>query len=245
MQPIGTRIRADLAAMRDADYAAFTARLIPNIDAGRILGVRMPQLRRYAKTLLRDPERDAFLAALPHETQEENILHALLLSQMAGDFDAVLPKIQRFLPYIDNWAVTDCFSPRCFDAEREKTYAFCLDCLDSAHPYTVRFGIVTLLMRFLQEGFDPAILPRLAALPAGEYYVDMAVAWYLSQALAYQYDAVLPAIEGGIYSRFVHNKAIQKAIESYRVSEAHKTYLRTLRRGKDTPEAHKTKETPQ
>jgi len=223
----------DLFALRDADYAAFTARLIPNIAADRILGVRMPALRTYAKAFFRDPARENFLAALPHRYHEENLLHALLLAQLQEDFDDVLPKIERFLPYIDNWAVTDSFSPRCFDREGEKTYAFCLRCLDSDHPYTVRFGIVTLLLRFLKSNFDPAILPRLAALPAGEYYVDMAVAWYLSQALADQYEAVLPMLEQHHYSLFVHNKAIQKAIESYRIPVEHKSYLKTLRRTHD------------
>jgi len=226
-----SRIVSDLAALRDTDYAAFTARLIPNIDADRILGVRMSALRKYAKMLARDPAaRDVFLSVLPHHYQEENLLHVLLLSDLREDFDVVLPKIECFLPHIDNWAVTDSFSPRCFDNAREQTYAFCLRCLDSAHPYTVRFGIVTLLFRYLQKDFDPAILERLTRIPAGEYYVDMAVAWYLSQALAYQYGAALPLIECGAYPRFIHNKAIQKAIESYRIPQEHKAYLKTLRR---------------
>lgn len=230
------RVQGDLAALGDAAYAAFTARLIPNIDAGRILGVRMPVLRRYAKTFSHDPACETFLAALPHRYHEENLLHALLLSACRDDFETVLPKIERFLPYVDNWAVTDCFSPCCFDAAREKAYAFSLRCLDSGHPYTVRFGIVTLLFRFLREGFDSAILGRLAALPTGEYYVDMAVAWYLSQALAFRYEETLPAIERGTFSRFVHNKAIQKATESYRVPADRKAYLRTLRRAEHKKE---------
>ena len=134
------------------------------------------------------------------------------------------------MPYVDNWAVCDSFSPCCFAAEREKTYAFCLRCLDNAHPYTVRFGIVTLLNRYLKDGFDASILPRLAALPTEEYYVNMAVAWYLSQALADQWEATLPAFEQNLFGIFVHNKAIQKAIESFRIAEDHKALLRTLRR---------------
>lgn len=224
------RVREELFALRDADYAAFTARLIPNVAAGRILGVRMPQLRKLAKRFSRDSASDTFLADLPHRYQEENLLHALLLAQKQDSFDAVLPLIERFLPEIDNWAVCDAFSPCIFASDPARAYAFCLRCLDSAWPYTVRFGVVTLLNRFLDEDFDPAILPRLADLSTEEYYVNMAVAWYLSQALAKQYEATLPVMEANMFCRFVHNKAIQKAMESYRVPEGHKAYLRTLRR---------------
>ena len=235
---VSTRVKAELSALCNRDYAAFTARLIPNIDPDRILGVRMPLLRNYAKAFRSDPDCDAFLSALPHRYQEENLLHALLLSALPDGFDTVLPRIEAFLPFIDNWAVTDSFTPCCFADAPEKTYAFCLRCLDSDHPYTVRFGIVTMLYRFLQEGFDPAVLPRLAKLPAGEYYVDMAVAWYLSQALAFQYDAVLPMLTQNRFPRFVHNKAIQKAVESCRIPAEHKAQLRTLRRPA-TPSARK------
>ena len=223
-------IRRDLMAMREEPYAAFQAKLVPNIDSSRILGVRMPLLRRYAKSLRDDSVKTAFFKDLPHAYHEENLLHALLLSELQGDFDAVVAEFQAFLPYVDNWAVTDCFSPRVFDVEPARARAFCLSCLDSAHPYTVRFGIVMLLYRSLRETFDPAILPRLASLSEGEYYIDMAVAWYLSQALAFDYEQTLPVLEQSLFSRFVHNKAIQKAIESYRISDAHKAELRLLRR---------------
>ena len=226
------RIRTELFALRDMAYRDFQAALIPTIDRESVIGVRMPVLRRYAKQLRKEPERcAAFLAALPHRYYDENMLHALLLSAAEGPFEEILPQIERFLPYLDNWAVCDGFSPAVFSREPERTYACCLKWLDSAAPYTVRFSVVTLLKSFVRERFAPAVLDRLAALRTDEYYINMAVAWYLSEALVYHYEAVLPCLTQRAFDPWVHNKAIQKARESFRITPEQKAFLQTLRIG--------------
>ena len=221
-------IRERLEALADEKNADFAARLAPGIGRERFLGVRLPALRKLAKELRGTPEAAAFLAALPHETVDEDILHAMLLSDLR-DYDASLAALDAFLPFVDNWMVCDTLRPaavkkRPGDFERQiEAY------LASAHPYTQRFGIEMLMSYYLGEAFDPSQLERVAAVSSEHYYVRMMQAWYLATALAKQYNSALRVLEERKLEKWTHNKTIQKAIESYRVSDEHKAYLKTLR----------------
>ena len=221
-------IREQLLSMQDRQYRDFTAKLVPNMDAAQILGVRFPEIKRIGKTLRREGEAEAFLAALPHFYLEENHLHAVLLSEMK-DPEALFGALEAFLPYVDNWATCDTLRPVAFKKHPEDLPRRIRGWLDAEQPYTIRFAIEMLMAYYLDDGFDPAYLEWVAALRSEEYYVNMMIAWYFATALAKQYDAALPFLEDCRLDRWCHNKTIQKAIESFRVSDEHKTYLRTLK----------------
>lgn len=221
-------IRARLFALADPAYGDFQAGLMPGIPRERIIGVRVPHLRTLAKELRGAPAADAFLAELPHPYYEENNLHGFLLDCIR-DFDACLAATERFLPCIDNWATCDGTSPRALIEKPEVLLAHVQEWLASTHTYTVRFGIETLMRHFLDERFEAAYPDAVAALRSDAYYVNMMIAWYFATALAKQYDAVLPYIENRRLDRWTHNKTIQKAVESCRITDTQKAYLRTLR----------------
>lgn len=224
-------IKEKLFDLRDEKYAQFTRMLIPTVDPALVIGVRAPAVGKLTRELVRSGNAPAFLGALPHTYLEENLLHAALLGKLPLDFDELLRRVEEFLPYVDNWAVCDKLPPKVFAAHRDAVYGHVRIWLTSEKPYTVRFALVTLLSFFLESDvFDPAMLNVVAALPTDDYYVNMAAAWYVSYALIKQYDQTLPAIEGRLFSQWVHNKSIQKAIESYRVDSSRKAYLKTLRR---------------
>ena len=222
------RVRARLFALRDEKYQAFNAKLIPTVDSARVIGVRTPALRKLARELAGTADAAEFMAALPHEYFEENNLHGFLIETIR-DFDACVAALEAFLPHIDNWATCDQTAPKALGKHPEKLRARAEAWMDSQHPYTIRYGVGVLLRWFLGEHFDPADLSRVAALRSEEYYVNMMVAWYFAEALAKQYDAALPYIEGRRLPDWTHNKAIQKANESYRVAPERKEYLKTLR----------------
>lgn len=222
-------VTADLLALRDETYAEFHAGLIPDIPRERIIGIRMPVLRKYAKTLAKD--RDAaqrFLADLPHRYTEENTLHGILISEIK-DFDEAMAECEKFLSHIDNWATCDTFSPKSFAKRHDEVYEKCLQWLESEHTYTVRFAVVTAMQHFLGEDFRPKMLERLAAVSTGEYYINMAIAWFYSVSLVKQWNATITILESRRLDRWIHNKSITKAIESYRIPPERKQYLRTLR----------------
>ena len=221
-------IRARLFALADPAYGDFHAGLIPGIPRERIIGVRVPHLRALAKELRGTPAAEAFLAELPHIYYEENNLHGFLLD-FIRDFDACLAATERFLPYIDNWATCDGTSPRALIEKPDVLLAHVETWLASDHTYTVRFGIETLMRHFLDERFAAAYPDAVAALRSDAYYVNMMIAWYFATALAKQYDAILPYIENRRLDKWTHNKTIQKAIESYRITDAQKAHLRTLK----------------
>lgn len=215
-----------LYALRDPRYQAFQAKLIPTLDSRLILGVRTPALRTFARKMS-NPED--FLRELPHTCYEENQLHGLLLSGMQ-DFDRLIAELDRFLPYVDNWATCDQIRPPIFKSHREALLPHIRRWLASPRVYTERFAIRILMDFYLDEGFTPEIL-ALAAQPKGEdYYLKMGQAWFFATALAKQYDASRGYLDENLLPVWVHNKSIQKAIESYRVTPEHKAYLRTLRR---------------
>lgn len=219
-----------LFAMQDTGYRDFHARLIPTIDKQIIIGVRTPALRKYAKQLRGTPLAEAFLKELPHTYYEENNLHAFLVAGHTRDFETVIGEIEAFLPYIDNWATCDCFSPKIFKKYPEQTYAKVLEWLQSAETYTLRFAVVTLLQCFLDEQFRPETLKLLSGIHTDEYYINMAIAWFYSVALVKQYPAVIGLFEHQILDKWIHNKSIQKAVESYRIAPETKSYLKSLKR---------------
>lgn len=217
-----------LSELSDPTYRDFHAGLIPNISPETILGVRVPALRRLARELRGSAEAQEFMAALPHEYYDENCLHGLLINDIK-DFGATVSALDAFLPYVDNWAVCDLISPRSFKSRPPELAAHVRRWLESSHSYTVRFGIGVLMSFYLDEGFEPAQLESVAERCCEEYYVNMMVAWYFATALAKQPEAALPYIENRRLSRWTHNKAIQKSIESRRIPDETKAYLKTLR----------------
>lgn len=223
-----TFVRTELAALADQNYREFNSKLMPTVEKSTVFGVRTPVLRKFAKEFFKDPRSKEFLTALPHKYFEENQLHAFLTEQIK-DFDRCLSAVEAFLPFIDNWATCDCFSPAVFKKDPDRLLPHIEKWLTSSHVYTVRYGVVMLMRYFLDERFDEKYLKWVAKVPTDDYYLSMAVAWYFATALSKQYDAVLPYIQGRLLDKATHNRAIQKAVESFRVSEKQKFRLKTLR----------------
>lgn len=227
-----TEIQQQLFQWQDAPYKSFQEKLLPTVAPGRIIGVRLPQLRAFAKALAKEGRGDPFLRELPHSYYEEMLLHVLVLLR-EKDFDRLIAETERVLPYIDNWAVCDTFSPKCFRRHTEELLPYIDRWLGSEHEYTVRFGIKMLMDFYLDEAFSPLYLEKVAAVRHDAYYVRMMAAWYFATALAKQYDAAIPYFTEQRLETWTHNKAIQKAVESYRVTDERKANLKTLRRGKN------------
>lgn len=225
-----TSLQQQLFDLADPAYKAFHQKLIPTIPAETIMGIRTPHLRRFAKTFSGTPEAAAFLEQLPHTYYEENNLHAFLIEKIP-DFDTAMAETERFLPYIDNWATCDMFAPKLFQKHPHAVYGKIKEWLQADHCYTVRFGIVRLMSHYLDEQFQPEMPKIIAAIQTEEYYINMASAWYFATGLAKQYDAILPFFqENRLSSTWIHNKAIQKAIESRRITSEQKALLRSLKR---------------
>ena len=227
-------IRAELSRLQDTTYREMQVRIIPTVKPESVVGVRTPELRRMAQKYAQAEDVDVFLNDLPHAFFEENQLHAFILSGMK-DYDACLEKLNRFLPYVDNWATCDQMSPKVFRKHREELLNSIREWIGSKETYTIRFGIGMLMEHYLDGDFDPAYPEMAAGVRSEEYYVNMMTAWYFATALAKQYDAVLPYIEEHRLDDWTHNKAIQKAIESYRIAPERKDYLRTLKTTKKKP----------
>ena len=217
-----------LFELQDTGYRDFNSRLIPDVPKAKIIGVRTPQLRRLAKSLAGTDEAAGFIRQLPHTYYEENNLHAFLVSEIK-DYEVCLRETERFLPYIDNWATCDGFSPKVFKKHRAEIYIKIKEWLASSETYTVRFGIVR-LMDYLKDDFEEEMLSLVAGIRSEEYYINMAVAWYFSMALVRQYEKTLPYLTEHKLDKWVHNKSIQKAVESRQLDKASKEYLRTLKR---------------
>ena len=222
-------IRREIFNNADEKYRDFQSALIPNIDKDKMIGVRTPVLRKMAKRLSKNPEIDLFLSALPHEYFEENNLHGFILSEKK-DFNAVIPLLDRFLGFVDNWATCDQTCSNAFKNGDIILLKKIYEWIDSGETYKVRFGVKTAMGFFLGEGFDPALAKRISAIESREYYINMAVAWYFATALAKNYEETVGFIENGTLSVWTHNKAIQKATESFRVFNERKAYLKTLKK---------------
>ncbi len=221
-------IRARLNEMRDEKYKDFNANLIPNVDADTVIGVRTPALRKYAKELSKRPDVDEFISELPHKYFEENQLHGFIISEIK-DYEKCLCEIERFLPYIDNWATCDQTLPKVFAKHPEELFPKIKEWIKSEHAYTVRFGIGCLMRHYLDDTFSGECLELVTNVTHEDYYVKMMAAWYFATALAKQYESTLPYIEEKRLAPWTHNKAIQKALESYRITDEQKKHLRGLK----------------
>ena len=216
---------------RDEKYAKFNSSLTPTMDAATVIGVRTPILRNKAKEIFKADYCEEFLQELPCTYFEEKQLHGFVVS-LIKDFDQCIEKLEAFLPYIDNWATCDQTSPKVFRKNKEKLLPYIYKWLQSDHTYTVRFAIGMLMQHFLDEDFRTDYLDRVTDIRSEEYYINMEIAWYMATALAKQWDATIPYIESGKMDTWVHNKTIQKARESFRVSDAQKEYLKTLKKSR-------------
>lgn len=222
-------LQQHLFGMRDAAYAAFIAKLTPGFPPSHFIGVRVPLLRTIARSFAKEEAASqSFLSHLPHSYYEEDMLHGMLIS-LVKDYDRCLDLTERFLPYVDNWAVCDTLSPKVFAKHKAQLLENILRWSSSSHTYTCRFGLRMLMTHFLDDSFSADFLEIPAAIRSEEYYVKMMVAWFFATALAKQWEATLPYLENRQLDPWTHRKTIQKAIESYRIPPERKDYLRTLR----------------
>lgn len=226
-----TYVQKRLLEMQDEEYRAFHCRLMPTVDPDTVIGVRTPQLRKFAKELAKLPEAEAFLKVLPHEYYEENNLHGFLIEAMK-DYDSVIEALEKFLPYVDNWATCDLMSPKIFKKNLPALRKKISEWMASEAVYTVRFGIGMLMRFYLDDAFSEDDPEAVASVKSDEYYINMMIAWYFATALAKQHDAILPYFENRRLEPWTHNKAIQKAVESRRIDAEEKAYLKTLKIGK-------------
>ena len=213
---------------KDDAYKKFQARLVPNIPSETILGVRTPQMRKIAKEVFESEYRDTFLTDLPHKYYEENLIHFFVVA-LIKDFDDCVKAVEVFLPYIDCWPVSDQASPKSFKRNHQKLLPYIKKWISSQHIYTARFGIRMLMNEYLGEDFEEEYLALVARIKGEDYYLKMMIAWFFATALAKRYDESVKYIETRRLDEWVHQKAIQKALESYRVTDEHKEYLKTLR----------------
>ncbi len=223
-----TPIQEKLFQLQDLGYRDFHSKLMPTVCKDKIIGVRVPVLRKLAKELNKSDLKADFLKTLPHKYYEEDNLHAFLIEQ-TKDFDECIFALDKFLLFIDNWATCDMMTPKVLGTNTEKLYEKIEEWAKSEHIYTVRFAIVTLMKFFMNERLDKKHLNLLLSIKSDEYYINMAIAWYIATALASRWDIVIPYIEKQKFNKWVHNKAIQKAVESYRITKEQKEYLKTLK----------------
>lgn len=217
-----------LSANADEKYRQMQITTTPSVDSDRFIGVRTPQLRALAKELAKVADIGTFLAALPHKYFEENQLHAFVIS-LDKDFEHCISQVEAFLPYVDNWATCDQMNPKVFAKHKTELLEHITVWLTSEKTYTIRFGIKMLMDHFLEDEFNIKYPKTVAKIRSDEYYVKMMQAWYFATALAKQYDAIIPFIEQKKLDTWTHNKAIQKSIESYRITDEQKQYLRSLK----------------
>ena len=217
-----------LFSVQDLKYRDFNSKLIPNIEKDTVIGVRTPLLRNYAKEMIKNGEASAFLAELPHKYFEENQIHAFIISELK-DYNTVISELERFLPYIDNWATCDQLVPKVFKKNTDKLVDMATEWINSDRTYTIRFGIGVFMRYFLDDKFSKEYLYLIANIRSDEYYVNMMIAWYFATAIAKQYSSAVACIEENHLDKWVHNKTIQKACESYRVTDEHKAYLKSLK----------------
>lgn len=222
------QVQKQLFELQDLQYRDFHAKLLPTIEKEKIIGVRTPALRKFAKLYGKTEDAKEFLKVLPHQYYEENNLHGLLIEQIK-DYDRCLAELERFLPYIDNWATCDLMSVKIVKKHLDTFIKEVNRWVESDLSYTIRFGIGMLMRYYLEDEFRMEYPEKVAAVRSEEYYVNMMRAWYFATALAKQYDQILPFLEEGRLDVWTHNKSIQKAIESYRITPKQKTYLKTLK----------------
>ena len=222
------KILKELFKLQDKKYRDFQVKLIPGSSIDKMIGVRTPDLRKYSKKLIKENNYKDFLDELPHNYFDENQLHAFILSEIK-DYNECINYINKFLPYVDNWATCDQMSPKVFKKNKDKILLEIKKWLKSKDTYTIRFGIGMLMQHFLDEDFKKDYLKLVSKIKSNEYYINMMIAWYFATALAKQYKETIPYLEDKILDKWTHNKTIQKAIESYRITAEQKEYLRSLK----------------
>lgn len=228
MKDIEKTVQARLFEMQDLKYRDFHSKLMPTVDKEKIIGVRVPELRKFAKEFAKTEEAKDFLKILPHKYYEENNIHAFLIEQIK-DFDECVSALDDFLLYVDNWATCDMMTPKVFKKNTDKLLPKINEWLISDYAYEVRFAIGMLMKLYLDENFDEKYLKLVAGVKSDEYYINMMIAWYFATALAKQWEKALPYIENKSLDNWTHNKAIEKAVESYRITKEQKEYLKTLK----------------
>lgn len=223
-----TDLQKELFKLKDEKYKEFHSKLIPNIDSEKIIGIRMPVLKKFVNDNSQRILNSGFLTALPHEYYEENNIHIMLINKIK-DFGECIKALNSFLPFMDNWATCDIKRPSCFNKNKEALEAEIDLWLKSPHTYTVRYAIGTLMSIYLKEDFKKSQAEKIAAIKSGEYYINMMIAWYFATALAIRWDDIIGFLETRRLPVWVHNKTIQKSVESYRITSEQKAYLKTLR----------------
>lgn len=223
-----THLQEELFELQDIKYRDFNSSLIPGIDKETVIGIRTPVLRKFAKEYAKSGETEQFMTELPHKYYEENNLHMMLIAQIK-DYDKCISETEKFLPHIDNWATCDSPLPKCFDKNKEDVLERAKNWIATDATYVKRFGMGVMMRLFLDEDFKEEYIQLVASVKSEEYYVNMMIAWYMATALAKQWDAAVPYIQGRRLSEWVHRKSIQKAVESYRITPEQKEYLKGLR----------------
>ena len=222
------KIIEDLLKLQDNKYKEFQSKLIPTSNVDTFIGVRTPELRNYAKDLIKTNSYKDFINELPHKYFDENQLHAFIISELK-DYDECIKNINIFLPYVDNWATCDQMSPKIFKKNKDRLIIEINKWIKSSKTYTIRFGIGMLMQYYLDEDFKKDYLKLVSKIKSKEYYVNMMIAWYFATALAKQYKDTIPYIENKVLDPWTHNKTIQKALESNRITKEQKEYLRELK----------------
>ena len=223
-----THLQEELFKLQDTGYRDFNSSLIPGVDKDNVIGIRTPVLRKFAKEYAKSGKTGDFMRELPHKFYEENNLHMMLIGQIK-DYDECISELERFLPYVDNWATCDLPLPKCFDKNREDVLARAEKWIATDKTYVIRYGIGVMMRKFLDEDFKEEYIQLVASVKSEEYYVNMMIAWYMATALAKQWDAAVPYIQERRLSEWVHRKSIQKAVESYRITPEQKIFLKGLR----------------
>ncbi len=222
-------IRDELFKLQDKKYRDFQSKLLPTINPDTIIGVRTPDLRSFAKKLVKESKYQNFMDNLPHKYFDENQLHAFIISEIK-DYDLCIKYVNDFLPYVDNWATCDQMSPKVFNKNHDNLIKEIKKWIKSKKTYTIRFAIGMLMQHYLDDDFKEEYLDLVSSVKSDEYYVNMMIAWYFATALAKQYDIAVSYIENNVLDTWVHNKTIQKAIESYRITLKHKEYLKKYKK---------------
>lgn len=228
MKEIIKQIEEELFALQDKGYKEFQSKLIPNISNNEIIGVRTNLLRQLAKRLIKQESINIFLHDLPHKYFDENQLHIFIVSEIK-DFDICIIETERFLPYVNNWATCDMFSPKCFEKNKEQLLPYIYKWTDCSKEYSVRFAIGLLMKYFLAEDFKEEYLNKVVSIKREEYYIKMMQAWYIATALAKNYSQTIGILQKSVLDKWTHNRSIQKAVESFRISNEQKTYLKSLK----------------
>lgn len=223
-----TDLQRALFELQDVEYKKFHQKLMPTVNEENVIGVRTPVLRKFAKEFSKRENADEFLKNLPHKYYEENNLHGFLLEQIK-DYDVLIKELNRFLPFVDNWATCDMMKPKILKNHRDELLKDIDLWLNSEDVYAVRFGVNCLMYYYLDGNFKPEYLQKVADIKSDEYYINTGRAWYFATALAKQYDEAVKIVEGRVLDKWTHNKTIQKALESYRITKEQKEYLKTYR----------------